>query len=538
MPACGMKSELFSTPSAYRNRECTNAEERPAWGKRRSKMLLSKMNYVIFKLTESCNLKCAYCSAQAVDVLQGNSMPMATFKKTADLFLEGSEQPVIYFVLHGGEPLLMPAAWLSEAMDYALKRAEEHGKHMRFSMQTNGTVFSQKIVDMIKEYKIGVSTSLDGTPRMNDVLRQRGERVVESVKRFRDAGVDLAVITLVNRNNFDKFPIIIDYFLENGIRAVKVNPYYAVGTGHGMAPITAEELFTAKKDFLDHMIETAMKGAVDVNLVHEVTNYATRRQNRQSLMPTCRDKFCAGGITMAGVTPKGDIYPCVRSVGLNEGWLLWNVHEGIDEVEYKRRLNEFHSKDLHYMGCENCEASRICTHGCTAFAKSSVEGDLLECLYTKMMYKYFEERRGDIYKLYERTLSRQRRLPLAPAAEAGRERVAVPAVAVTAMRAMARELTGLERDIDLELIGRKGPLLLYQFEGQKFMYHTETSSLSRIDELAYRIVSEFDRLTMPDVRQALGREFTEPEIAQVTEQIERIVGRPAGESAHESYHSA
>ena len=94
---------------------------------------------------------------------------------------------------------------------------------------------------------------------------------------------------------------------------------------------------------------------------------------------------------MAGVTHKGDIYPCVRSVGLNENWHLGNVSQELDVKKYNKVLNVFHQKDLHYLECETCEASRICTHGCTAFAKSSSEGDLLECLYTKMMYQHFLE---------------------------------------------------------------------------------------------------------------------------------------------------
>ncbi|WP_323825584.1 hypothetical protein, partial [Pseudomonas aeruginosa] len=59
---------------------------------------------------------------------------------------------------------------------------------------------------------------------------------------------------------------------------------------------------------------------------------------------------------------------------------------------------------LHYMGCETCEAARICTHGCTAFAKSSLEGDLLECLYTKKMYQHFLDRKVEIYLLYDRII--------------------------------------------------------------------------------------------------------------------------------------
>lgn len=490
-------------------------------------MLLSKMNYIIFKITESCNLKCSYCSAQAVDVWQGNSMPLETFKKTTDFFVENTQQSTVNFVFHGGEPLVVPTFWFREAMDYALKKAAEHNKRMIFSMQTNGTVFTQKVVDMIKEYQIGCSTSLDGTPEMNDILRQKGDRVVDNIKKFREAGINLAVITLVNKNNYNKFPEIIDFFLENEINAVKVNPYYAVGNGHGMEPITSEELFTAKKAFLDHMIEAQMEGAVDVNLVHEIINFATRRQNQQSLIPTCRDKFCAGGITMAGVSPKGDVYPCVRSVGLNEDWLLWNVHKGIEEMQYKKRINEFHAKDLHYMGCENCEASRICTHGCTAFAKSSVEGDLLECLYTKMMYRYFQEKRDDIYKLYELILA-QRRKKIQKTTQKSPEqpkKISIPAVAATAIRAQAQEMTELKEDIHLDLIGRHGPLLLYRFEGQKYMYHTETQSLSQIDELAYRVIKRFDQIDNLDVQEELSRTYTKSDVLKVKEYISKVIGK-------------
>lgn len=477
------------------------------------------MNYIIFKLTESCNLKCAYCSAQVVEVWQKTTMPFDTFKKAADLYIESSLQPTLNFVFHGGEPLILPISFLEACMDYSLEKGAKHGKKIIFSMQTNGTIFTPKVVELLKRYKIGASTSLDGLPAMNDQLRQKGDLVIQNVARFREAGINLAVITLVTKHNWDKFPKIISYFLEHGLNAVKVNPCYTVGHGQDLEPLTSDELFQAKKDFLDHMIDTELEGAVDINLVHEIRNFVERKSYVQSTTPTCRDKFCAGGITMAGVNNEGDFFPCVRSVGLNEKWKLGNVHEPLDVKAYNATLNQFHAKDLHYMGCETCEASRICTHGCTAFAKSSLEGDLLECLYTKRMYQYFLDRRVEIYMLYDKIIEHYR-----GKAEPGKK-ARIPALAFSAIQGLGKTFSELSEKDELELLGRQGTLLLFRYKEQKLMYDTVKGQLSVIDDLAYQVIKHFDHLEHPVMKTSLLKDFEIDKVNQVVKAVSKVLGQ-------------
>jgi hypothetical protein len=152
------------------------------------------------------------------------------------------------------------------------------------------------------------------------------------------------------------------------------------------------------------------------------------------------------------------------------------------------------------------------------------------------MYRYFQERREEIYALYELIIAnrRQRQAPSKSATEQP-NKATIPAVAATAMHMMASEFTGLHKDIDLELLGRQGPALLYRFEKDHFIFHSETKALSKLDKLAYRIARDFHHLHREEVRTELETEFNSERVNFVIEKMEKIIGQSVKPVLNESY---
>ena len=78
-------------------------------------------------------------------------------------------------VLHGGEPLLLGIDHLAELLRHLRTRLTP--ERYPISIQTNGTLLSEKLLDLFAQTRTSVSVSIDGPPEVNDLARvnHRGE---------------------------------------------------------------------------------------------------------------------------------------------------------------------------------------------------------------------------------------------------------------------------------------------------------------------------------------------------------------------------
>ena len=93
-------------------------------------------------------------------------------------------------VFFGGEPL-MNFPLIQPVVVYATERAAKRGREVKFSMTTNGSRLTKRIIDFIKEQKISPLISFDGPPEVQDRQRPfkngRGSynRVAANVRKLR-----------------------------------------------------------------------------------------------------------------------------------------------------------------------------------------------------------------------------------------------------------------------------------------------------------------------------------------------------------------
>ena len=81
-----------------------------------------------------------------------------------------NELQEIVIILHGGEPLLAGAERITETANWIRQAVPEKTK-TDFSLQTNGTLLTEEILQQLEKAKIGVSLSLDGPKTANDLHR-------------------------------------------------------------------------------------------------------------------------------------------------------------------------------------------------------------------------------------------------------------------------------------------------------------------------------------------------------------------------------
>jgi uncharacterized protein len=102
--------------------------------------------------------------------------------------LKSTQQRSFAIVLHGGEPLLLGVRRLEHLL-HSLRTAIPDNYYI--SIQTNGMLISDKILDLCSRYKTSISVSLDGPKSIHDTNRvgHKGEgtysRVVEGIDKLK-----------------------------------------------------------------------------------------------------------------------------------------------------------------------------------------------------------------------------------------------------------------------------------------------------------------------------------------------------------------
>ena len=139
---------------------------------------------VVFKIQETCNLNCTYCYMYNLGNDLHKVVPkfasLETCVAVADFMADellAHDLSSARLVLHGGEPLLMPAHRFAERMEAIWARLSERlpasllGR-VGFGMQTNATLVSDAWIDQLARWKINIGVSIDGPAWLNDRRRQ------------------------------------------------------------------------------------------------------------------------------------------------------------------------------------------------------------------------------------------------------------------------------------------------------------------------------------------------------------------------------
>ncbi|CAA9890974.1 conserved hypothetical protein [Candidatus Methylobacter favarea] len=124
-----------------------------------------EIDTILLKVASQCNINCGYCYVYNMGddswVDMPNFISQDTIKAVSKELeeLRKKQQRPFAIVLHGGEPLLLGTRRL-ETLLHSLRTAiaEEYC----ISIQTNGILISDKILDLYSKFKTSISVSLDG----------------------------------------------------------------------------------------------------------------------------------------------------------------------------------------------------------------------------------------------------------------------------------------------------------------------------------------------------------------------------------------
>src|ERR1700761_7936393 len=120
----------------------------------------------ILKVTSRCNLSCSYCYVYEMADQGWRGLPKRMSAAVADKAVQRIAEHVdkhclasVDVILHGGEPLLARAEWLSGLVGLLRSRVLAQ---VNVALQTNGTLLDRPMLTTLKSLGIKVGVSLDG----------------------------------------------------------------------------------------------------------------------------------------------------------------------------------------------------------------------------------------------------------------------------------------------------------------------------------------------------------------------------------------
>jgi uncharacterized protein len=180
----------------------------------------------------ACNLNCEYCFYLEKQALfaagEQYRMPDKVLSAFITNYVTSQPTPVVEFVWQGGEPTLLGLDFFKRVIE--LQKPFVKKKTITNSLQTNGTLLTDKWCQFLKKNNFMVGISLDGPKEIHDRYRRdrKGngsfEQVMRGLKLLQEHKVDCNVLACVARESA-KHPLdIYRFFKEEGVEFIQFTP--------------------------------------------------------------------------------------------------------------------------------------------------------------------------------------------------------------------------------------------------------------------------------------------------------------------------
>ncbi|MGW7418872.1 FxsB family cyclophane-forming radical SAM/SPASM peptide maturase [Streptomyces sp. NPDC054813] len=142
--------------------------------------VLTAFDQFVVKLHSRCNLACDYCYIFEMQDTgwrrRPRTMPVAVRDRVVHRIAEHVRRhglSRIRVILHGGEPLLAGPSVIDEFAAEVRRTVGATGACVELAVQTNGTLLTEAMMEVLLRHDIRVGISLDGDERAHDRHRRR-----------------------------------------------------------------------------------------------------------------------------------------------------------------------------------------------------------------------------------------------------------------------------------------------------------------------------------------------------------------------------
>ncbi len=321
-------------------------------------------NLIVLNSTTNCNMDCSYCLV-GDNKKTHESMSLETGIKVVNEAFN-LKQKKVHIVFHGSEPLTnLPL--IEKLTNYAISKG--FNKKISFSIQTNGTLIDETVLDLFKKNDIKISLSLDGLRKHQDATRcyVNGKStynvVISKINPIRKLQGGISVNTVINSTNVNDLELIVKDFSKKGIDYLMFSFINRSGNG-----LINNYLMPSMKDVGDNMVKVfdfVIDSLINNRPVTKVRNLSSilNKLFVGSFSDTCL--YCGNGYNhpLIGVDLNGDVYPCDFFFGTKR-FLMGNIlKESLNDILLKDNIRTTRSiKNVE--NCAECNYQRFCGGGC------------------------------------------------------------------------------------------------------------------------------------------------------------------------------
>lgn len=326
-------------------------------------------NTLLIKLTGACNWSCTYCYDYDRNRFR-KSLRLEDVANTIANIIAYHHRIAIMF--HGGEPLLQYAE-LKRIVEFTNRRCHELGGKARFSLQTNGALITEDIIEFLDEHCFDIGMSLDGPPEINDLTRvdHRGRGTAAAIEglfarqhEFMTSRV--GIITTVTSKNVERLSEVASYVRELGVRSWKTAIFDTEGRGTAhpeLCPSTVPYV-----DFLRQWLCECDEGLWDgfrfKNILELIDTIASPKRPNMCL------KFpCGAGREFMVVSADRDVMACDATY--HPSFALGNTSDDLASVQKSAKAQALFEREawlLTEAECATCPWLHYCAGTCMAKA--------------------------------------------------------------------------------------------------------------------------------------------------------------------------
>lgn len=319
-----------------------------------------QLDLIIVNITNKCNLNCKYCytSSKSNSEILNAKNAIDAIEKLLKIYKRDS----VHVLFQGGEPLLAIDEITSIATHF-------QGQAITYSIQTNGTLLSDRIIDICKKYNIRISVSLDGFSLKQNELRGKNKAyklIIDGIQRLKKHQLNFGVITVITKSNVEKINEVVTEYVINEIPHFKLNFFYPIGRGKQIQNeiIPNDKLIGQMKLLFSTMLEKRVITGDFMSLAE--TNLMLLWQKifyRKLDNYMCGSVPCGAGVRTFTVNTDGYIYPCtyyLPNVIENDSFKIVNIADEDFANKLKKReiINDKNAED-----CKGCSLLVYCGGG-------------------------------------------------------------------------------------------------------------------------------------------------------------------------------
>ncbi len=315
-------------------------------------------------ISHDCNMRCRYCFAGKGDY--GRKRELMSYEcgcAAIDFLLERSRGiKNLELDFFGGEPL-MNYDVVKKLVEYGRKREKECGKHIRFTMTTNGTLLDDESIEFLNKEMSNIVLSVDGRRSVNDFMRPaaNGDGTYDAIipmykKLVKDRKGDWYVRGTFTSKNLD-FCEDVMALADEGFQNISVEPVV----------LDADDEFAIKEEHLPTIFAEYDKLADSmIKLNREGRGFTFFHFMIDLDAGPCvykRTKGCGSGCEYVSVTPDGSVYPCHQFAEM-EPFKMGSVYG--TELNGDIAAQFCHNNIITNETCSKCFAKYFCGGGCAA----------------------------------------------------------------------------------------------------------------------------------------------------------------------------